>query len=122
MEIYHRHLFHGKKKSPPSLFKSEGGLFFSMKQVPVRFTLRTLGKNFSRLHFEIFFLFFPENRIRHFMHTVTIFVLFSHKTGFEFPCKNKKHINLSSAKFAQRVVKLDSFTATGDNNRLLQTL
>ena len=26
-------------------------------------TLSTLGKIFSRRHFEIFFLFFPENRI-----------------------------------------------------------
>ena len=29
-----------------------------------------LGKNFSRGHFEIFVLFFPENRIFHFMQIV----------------------------------------------------
>ena len=33
--------------------------------------LSTLGKIFSRRHFEMFFLFFPENRIRHFMQTVS---------------------------------------------------
>ena len=34
-------------------------------------TLSTLGKIFSRRHFEIFFLFFPENRIWHFMQIVS---------------------------------------------------
>ena len=34
-------------------------------------TLSTLGKIFSRQHFEIFFLFFPENRIWHFMQMVS---------------------------------------------------
>ena len=29
--------------------------------------LSILGRNFSRLHLEIFFLFFPEKRISHFM-------------------------------------------------------
>ena len=31
------------------------------------FTLSTPGKIFSRRHIEIFYLFFPENSIRHFM-------------------------------------------------------
>ena len=31
-----------------------------------------LGKNFSRRHFETFFLFFLENGIRHFMPTVSL--------------------------------------------------
>ena len=57
-------------------------------------TLNALDKIFSRRHFEIFFLFFPENRILHFMQ-----ILFSGK--------NKKHINLSSAENAQRVVKVN---------------
>ena len=35
-------------------------------------TLSTLGKIFSRRHFEIFFLFFPENRIWHFMQIVSL--------------------------------------------------
>ena len=53
--------------------------------------LSTLGKIFSRLHFEIFFLFFPENR----------------KCRILFSEKNKKNIsNLSSAENAQRVVSL----------------
>ena len=30
-------------------------------------TLSTLGKKFSRRYIEVFFLFFPENMIRHFM-------------------------------------------------------
>ena len=30
----------------------------------------TVGKNFCRQHFEIFYLFFPENRIFQFMHIV----------------------------------------------------
>ena len=34
-------------------------------------TLSTLGKIFSRRHFEIFFLFFSENRIWHFMQIVS---------------------------------------------------
>ena len=34
-------------------------------------TLSTLGKIFSRRHFEIFFLFFPENRIWHCMQIVS---------------------------------------------------
>ena len=35
-------------------------------------TLSTLGKIFSRRYFEIFFLFFPENRIWHFMQIVSL--------------------------------------------------
>ena len=54
--------------------------------------LSILGKNFSRQHFEIFFLFFPENRL----------CLFSGK--------NKKNtINLLSAEFIQRVVKVKPY-------------
>ena len=34
-------------------------------------TLSTLGKIFSRRHIEIFFLFFQENRFRHFMQIVS---------------------------------------------------
>ena len=30
------------------------------------------GENFSRQHFEIFFLFFPENRLQHCMQIVTL--------------------------------------------------
>ena len=35
-------------------------------------TLSMLGKNFSRQHFEIFYLFFPENRLWHFMQIVSL--------------------------------------------------
>ena len=35
----------------------------SRRVIQVPLTLSTLGKIFSRRHFEIFFLFFPENRI-----------------------------------------------------------
>ena len=37
---------------------------------PMVLTLRMLGKNFSK-HFEIFFLFFLENKIWHFMQIVS---------------------------------------------------
>ena len=37
----------------------------------VSITLRTLGKIFSRQHFEIFSLFFPENKICHFLQIVS---------------------------------------------------
>ena len=65
-----------------------------MAALPVCLALSTLGKIF-RLHFEILCLFFPENKIRHFMQIVL------------FSGKNKKNtINLSSAENAQRVVKV----------------
>ena len=34
-----------------------------------------LGRNFNRQHFEVFFLFFLENRICHFMQIVSCFFL-----------------------------------------------
>ena len=34
--------------------------------------LSILSKNFNRQHFEIFFLFFPENRLQHFMQIVSL--------------------------------------------------
>ena len=39
-------------------------------QVKVYLTLSPLGKTVSRRHIEIFVLFFPENRIQHFMQSV----------------------------------------------------
>ena len=64
--------------------------------------LSTVGKKFSRWHIEVFFffLFFPENRIWHFMQIVSIGEIL-------FSGKNKNDIfNLSSAELAQRVVKV----------------
>ena len=69
--------------------------------------LSTLGKIFSSRHFEIFFFFFfflfPGNRIWHFMQIVSsgIQILFSSKN------KQKNIINMSSAEFAKRVVKIN---------------
>ena len=40
-------------------------------QLIERLMLNTLSKNFSRPHFEIFVLFFPENQFWHFMQTVS---------------------------------------------------
>ena len=40
-------------------------------KVDTPLTLSTLGKIFSRWHFEIFFLFFPEHRIWRFMQIVS---------------------------------------------------
>ena len=45
------------------------GTHFSSMNISL--TLSTLGKIFSRRHFEIFFLFFPINRIWHFMQIVS---------------------------------------------------
>ena len=55
----------------------------------------------------IFFLFFPENRIRHFMQIVSETICM--KSQILFSGKNKKNItNLLSAELAQRVVKVKS--------------
>ena len=40
-------------------------------KISPQLTLSTLGKIFSRQHFEVFVLFFPENRIWHFMQIVS---------------------------------------------------
>ena len=57
------------------VFAESTGRFVSFvkcwfKYLPL--TLSTLGKIFSRRHFEIFFLFFTENRIWHFMQIVSL--------------------------------------------------
>ena len=67
-----------------------------------------LGKNFSRQHFDFFFLFFSD---------FFIFLFFSEKPPEETTCmkcqrlfsgKNKKNIiNLASAEFAHRVLKVN---------------
>ena len=77
--------------------------------------LSTLGKIFSRQHFEIFFL------------------IFSQKTGFDISCKlsticmkcqilfsgkNKNIISLPSAENAQRVVKVKAPVTTAIDNIL----
>ena len=61
----------------------------------------SLGKIFkiSRSNIEIFFSFFPGNRIKH-------FEAIGMKCQFLFTGKNKKNINLLSAEFAHRVVKV----------------
>ena len=61
------------------------------------------GKIFSRKHSKIFFLFFPENRLRHFkqgdnLHEIS-------KATF-LGTVRKISINLSSAEFAHKVVKV----------------
>ena len=68
-------------------------------------TLSTPGKIFSRRHVEIFLIFFPETMFWHFMQIVSI------SNGDNLPeMPNlvfwKNIINLSSADFAQRVVKV----------------
>ena len=80
--------------------------------------LSTLGKIFSRRHFEIFFLiFFPENRFWHFMQIVSIGDNL-HEMSNPVMGKNKKNItDLSSAEYAERVVRIKArlFKYT-DNN------
>ena len=69
-------------------------------------TLSTLGKFFSRLHFEIFFFLYPENWIWHFMQIVSMETICM-KCQILFWGKNKKSITtLSSTEYAQRVVKV----------------
>ena len=46
---------------------SKTDLFKIKDKYVKKLMLRMLGKNFSRRRFEIFFLFFPENRIYHFL-------------------------------------------------------
>ena len=59
-------------------------------------TFSTLGKIFSRRHFEVFFLFFPEKQ-----ETICM------KCQILFSGKNKKNIiNWPSAENSQRVVKV----------------
>ena len=62
-----------------------------------------LGKIVSRRHIEIFFLFFPENRIWHFMQIVSIGDNL-HEMSNSVSRKNNKNINLLSAELAQRAV------------------
>ena len=63
-----------------------------------------MGNIFSRRHFEIFFLFFSENRLWHFMQIVQETICM--KCQSLFSGKNKKNIiRLSSAEIAQRVFK-----------------
>ena len=71
-------------------------------------SLCTLGKNFSRRHFEIFLLFFLENRMWHFMQTLhddfmqTVSKRDSlHDVSHPIFWKNNRNIiSLSSAEFA----------------------
>ena len=80
--------------------------FHIYRDFSVKCNCHTLGKIFSRQHTELFFLFFPGNKIRHFMQTVSNV---SKKCQILFSGKNKKNIiNLLSAEFAQRVLKVNS--------------
>ena len=84
-------------------------------------TLSTLGKIFSRRHFDIFFLFFPENRIWHFMQRDSFCI--KCKILFFFFLKNKKNIvNLSSAENAQRVVKVKLYVTLLCHSHILGIL
>ena len=66
-------------------------------------TLSIHGRRYS----EVFCLIFPENRVWHFVRIIKAYF-------------RETIINLSSAEFARRMVKVNSFTATGDDNRLLR--
>ena len=78
---------------------SQGSLFSFL-------TLITLGKKFRRVHFEILFLIFQENKDWHFMQIVPMETI-RMKSQILFCMKNKKNIiNLSSAELAERVAKV----------------
>ena len=95
--------------------------------------LSTLGNNFSRQHFEIFFLLFPENWLWHFMQIAfskdDLHEMSKHikqticmKCQSLFSGKNKKNIiNLLSAEFAQRVVKVKQRSLCNNCNKDYQT-
>ena len=80
-----------------------------------------LDKIFSR-HFEIYFLFFIENRFRYFMQIVDT------KCLILFSGKNKKNIfNLSSTEFAHKMVNVKSvlmcnWKAQRNGNQLFQLM
>ena len=69
-------------------------LMIKLKVHQYPLTLSTLGKIFSRRHFEIFFLFFPETGDN------------LHEMSYVFWEKQENIIHLSSAENAQRVVKV----------------
>ena len=72
-------------------------------------TLSTLGKTFSRRYFEIFFLIFLGNGIWHSMQMVS-YGNYLHEMSNPVSWANKKNIiNLSSAEFAQKVVKVNTY-------------
>ena len=68
-----------------------------------------LGKNFSRGYLEIIFLFFPENRLWHFMQTVSSQETVCMNCQSLFSKKNMKNIViLSSAELAKEVLKINT--------------
>ena len=67
------------------------------------------SKIFSRWHNEIFFFFFPENKIWHFIQIVSMTIYM--KCQILFSGKNKHNItNLSCAELAQGVIKVNSIS------------
>ena len=52
------------------LLNLSANLLFHIYKHYVALNISTLGKNFS-IHLKIFFLFFPENRFRHYMQIVS---------------------------------------------------
>ena len=67
----------------------------------------------------IFYLFYPEQSIRQF---VQIVADGDNLHEMSNTCWGKiKHLNMSSADFFTKVLCVNSFTAIGGNNRLLQT-
>ena len=92
-------------------FLSVRGIFFQSlcvqhTNLEIIFTICMLGKDFSRRHFEIFFVFILENRIWHLVQIVCM------KCQILFSRQNKKNIiSLSSAEFAHGVIR--SMQGTG---------
>ena len=74
--------------------------------IQCRFTLSPLGKNLST-YFKIF-LFFPENKFRHFKHTASNGDILQKKCQNLFSEKTKKNIiSWPSAEYAQKVLKIN---------------
>ena len=81
-------------------------------------TLSTLGKIFSRIHTDIFFLFF---QVWHFIQIVSMGDTFHEMSNSVFlENKEKNNSNLSSAKSAQRMEKFKKVKTLGRFSAMIQ--
>ena len=80
---------------------------FQISSACVLLTLSTLGKNFGKQHFELFFLIFPRKKDFDSSCKLSPVETIYMKCQILFSGKNKKNINLSSAELAQREVNIN---------------
>ena len=85
-------------------------LLWIIKEFSLALMLSTVAETFSRRHFEVFFLFFPEKKFCHFMR-----ILFSRKkspSSRKKKKKKKKVVKMSSAELGQRVVNVKTVSVS----------